>query len=150
MDNSFLEFHHFGLAVRRRDEAERFLRALGYRIGETIYDPGQNVRLALCDHDDQPAVEIISPGKGSGPIDALVERQATGIIYHVCYETRNLAGALAALEHDGLKAVCVSTRRPAPLFMSRLVSFYNVIGIGLIEILEVAALASREQPPDGL
>jgi hypothetical protein len=32
--------------------------------------------------------------------------------------------------------MCISEPKPAPLFGGRPVSFYNVAGIGLIEILE--------------
>jgi methylmalonyl-CoA/ethylmalonyl-CoA epimerase len=60
----------------------------------------------------------------------------TGIIYHVCYETDNLAAALAQFDEAKLHAVCISPPTPAPLFGGRPVSFYNVVGIGLIEILQ--------------
>jgi catechol 2,3-dioxygenase-like lactoylglutathione lyase family enzyme len=131
-----LVFHHLGLAVRRPQEAEVFLSALGYRMGETVLDPGQNVHLKMCTHATEPPVEIIWPGTTSGPIDGMTQRHPSGIIYHVCYLTDDLAAALAALEKAGLRVVCVSPPKPAPLFGGRKVSFYNVVGIGLMEILE--------------
>jgi hypothetical protein len=69
-------------------------------------------------------------------VSSLTERHTSGIIYHVCYETDDLTAALAALENAGLRAFCVSPPMPAPLFGGRPVSFYNVTGMGLIEILE--------------
>jgi methylmalonyl-CoA/ethylmalonyl-CoA epimerase len=134
--NSHLKFHHFGLAVRRQEQAAAFARALGYAIGEAVYDPEQNVHLAMCSHASEPALELIWPGEGKGPIDSLVQRHASGVIYHTCYETDNLEAALAALSGQGINAVCVSPRKPAVLFSGRKVSFYNVVGMGLIEILE--------------
>lgn len=131
-----LVFHHFGLAVRRPREAELFLAALGYRMGEAIHDPGQNVRLKMCTHATEPDVEIIWPGDTPGPIDGMIQRHSSGIIYHLCYVTDNLTAALEALEKAGLRVVCVSSPQPAPLFGGRKVSFYNVVGIGLMEILE--------------
>ena len=131
-----LAFHHLGLAVRRPREAMTFLTALGYRMGETVLDPGQNVHLMMCTHETEPAVEIIWPSDTPGPIDNLMERHPSGIIYHVCYFTDDLAAALAGLQKAGLRAACISPPQPAPLFGGRKVSFYNVIGIGLIEILE--------------
>jgi len=136
MNNPHLEFHHFGLAVRRPDEARVFVSALGYRIGDPVFDPAQNVHLQLCTHETHPAVEIIWPGDTRGPIEKLIERHAAGIIYHVCYEPDNLTAALAQFAEAKLRVVCISPPTPAPLFGGRPVSFYNVVGIGLIEILQ--------------
>jgi methylmalonyl-CoA/ethylmalonyl-CoA epimerase len=135
--NSYLKFHHLGLAVRRPDPAMSFARALGYKIGEPVFDPEQNVHLAMCDHKSEPALELIWPGNLKGPIDALVKRHASGIIYHACYATENLAAALVAFEEYGVTPICVSPPKPAILFNGRGVSFYNIPGIGLVEILEI-------------
>lgn len=136
MTNSHLKFHHLGVAVRQPAEAENFLSLLGYRLGEAVFDPGQNVHLKMCVHEAEPAVEIIWPSKTKGPIHKLTDRHAAGIIYHACYETNNLAAALAQFAEAGLRAVCISPPTPAPLFGGRKVSFYNIIGMGLVEILE--------------
>lgn len=138
MNNPHLKFHHFGLAVRRPDEARTFLTALGYQLGDPVFDPAQNVHLQMGTHAAHPPVEIIWPGDTSGPIDKLAQRHAQGIIYHLCYETDNLTAALAAFEGAGLRAICVSKPTPAPLFGGLKVSFYNVWGMGLIEIVESA------------
>jgi hypothetical protein len=131
-----LGFHHLGLAVPRPDEAVMFLSGLGYDIGDRVFDPEQNVNLALCRHPHMPAVEIICPGNGPGPIDTYVARHAGGIVYHMCFETPDLAASIAAMEAAKLRPICVSPPRPAVLFGGRLVSFYAIVGMGLIEILE--------------
>jgi methylmalonyl-CoA/ethylmalonyl-CoA epimerase len=136
MNNPHLRFHHFGLAVRRPDEARRFFSALGCQIGEVFFDPSQNVHLQLCTHPAHPAVELIWPGDTKGPIEELTQRHADGIIYHVCYETDNVAGALAHFAQAKQRIICISPPTQAPLFAGRKVSFYNVVGMGLIEILE--------------
>jgi len=46
--NLDLQFHHFGLAVRRPDEATALVASLGYTIAKTVFDPVQNVNLTLC------------------------------------------------------------------------------------------------------
>jgi methylmalonyl-CoA/ethylmalonyl-CoA epimerase len=122
--------------VRRPNEARIFVSALGYRIGEAVFDPAQNVHLQLCTPETHPAVEIIWPGDTKGPIEKLTERHAAGIIYHVCYETDNLTAALAQLAEVKLRVVCISPPTPAPLFDGRKVSLYNAVGIGLVEVLE--------------
>ena len=131
-----LAFHHLGLAVSRPDEAVTFLTGLGYAIGEQVFDPEQNINLALCRHPQMPAVEIICPGNGPGPIDKYVTRFASGIIYHACYETADRSQSLAAIEAAKLRPICVLPPRPAVLFGGRAVSFYAVVGVGLIELLE--------------
>jgi catechol 2,3-dioxygenase-like lactoylglutathione lyase family enzyme len=136
MNNPHLRFHHFGLAVRRPDEARRFFSALGCQLGGVFFDPSQNVRLQLCTHPAHPAVELIWPGDTKGPIEELTQRHAGGIIYHVCYETDNLAAALEHYAQARLRIICISPPAQAPLFAGRRVSFYNLVGVGLIEILE--------------
>ena len=131
----YLTFHHLGLAVKQPQQAKAFVSALGYRIGETVFDPEQNVFSTLCFHETDPAIEILWPGETKGPITDLPRRHPSGIIYHLCYETGDLTATLAKLEEDGNRVICISPPKPAPLFGSRKVSFYNVIGIGLIEIL---------------
>jgi len=136
MNHPNLKFHHFGLAVRRPDEARRFVIAMGFQLGEAVFDPIQNVHLQLCTHESHPSVEVIWPGETKGPVLKLTEQHAAGIIYHLCYETDHLTAALAYWEEAGLRVICISQPTPAPLFNGRPVSFYNVVGIGLIEILE--------------
>jgi len=134
--SQLLAFHHLGLAVRKPEASLALMTAQGYQIGVAIFDPAQNVHAMLCTHETEPAVEILWPGHAESPIDNLVQRHASGIIYHACYATDDLAVALAGLAEAGLKVSCVSTPKPAPLFGGRKVSFYNVVGFGLIEILE--------------
>jgi len=136
MDNPFLNFHHFGLAVKQARIGTTLLTALGYRIGEIVLDPIQNVYLAMGTHENQPAVEVIWPANNGGPVDSLVQRHSSGIVYHICYETTDLEAALARLQEAGLRVICISPPYPAPLFGGRKVSFYNVVGMGLVEILE--------------
>jgi hypothetical protein len=136
MLRSHLVFHHLGLAVRRPKDAVAFTSSLGYQIGETVFDREQNVNLIMCTHEIQPAVEIIWPANSKGPVHGLIDRHPTGVIYHVCYATDDLSAALAGLKKSGLDAVCVCPPKRAALFGGRKVSFYNVVGIGLVEILE--------------
>lgn len=136
MQNPHLRFHHLGLAVRRPEEARKFIYGLGYNFEDEVFDPAQNVYLQLCTHKTAPSVEIIWPGKTEGAIHQLVQRQVAGIIYHICFETDNLNAALADFNATDLHVKCISAPTPAPLFGGRHVSFYYVLGIGLIEILE--------------
>jgi methylmalonyl-CoA/ethylmalonyl-CoA epimerase len=115
-------------------------------LGKSIFDPAQKVHLQLCVHAQHPAVEIIWPGEATGPIDKLTQRHLAGVIYHLCYETNNLKKALACLENAGLRAFCILPPTPALLFNNRPVSFYNIVGMGLVEILEKNMPCMTHQP----
>jgi hypothetical protein len=137
-----LIFQHLGLAVKKPESAIVFVQGLGYHVGSPIFDCHQNVNLILCSHNTEPDIEIIYPGDGEGPIDNLVARHANGIIYHSCYVTKDIDKTLGALSNAGLRPVCVSSPKAAALFGGKKVSFYQVIGVGLIEILEDAQIES--------
>jgi hypothetical protein len=134
---SHLDFHHLGLAVHSKRDAVTFLTALGYEEGAPVFDPIQKVNLMMCTHPSQPAVEIIWPGPEKSPIDALIQRLAAGVVYHICYSTHDLAAALEAMEEAGMRIIRSSPPNPAVLFDGQKVSFYQVTGMGLIEILEL-------------
>jgi methylmalonyl-CoA/ethylmalonyl-CoA epimerase len=131
-----LRFHHLGLAVRRPGDASRFLGALGYEIPEPVFDPEQNVNLIMCRHDAMPDVEIIYPAAGRSPVDTLVNQRPDGIVYHVCYVTEDLPAALKAIDECGVRTLCMAPPTPAVLFGGCPVSFYNIVGMGLCEIIE--------------
>lgn len=133
-----LTFHHLGLATAMPAEAAKFLAAQGYDLGEAVFDPLQRVNLRMCTHarPDMPAVELITPSGEPGPIDNLLARHQEGLVYHCCYETGDLDGALQALAAAGVRLRRVSPPQPAVLFALRRVSFHQVLGVGLIEILE--------------
>lgn len=131
-----LTFHHLGLAVHKPDTAAAFLCNLGYRIGATVFDPIQNVHLALCEHPAMPAVEIICPGADKSPIDRYLQRHKDGLVYHICFAAKDLKASMAALKaDDSLRAIFWAEPQPAVLFEGRKVVFCIVTGMGLIELL---------------
>jgi hypothetical protein len=134
--NSFgLVFEHFGLAVRAPQSAFRFLEALGYTEGKQVFDPEQQVNLAMRYHRDMPAVEVVWPGEGPSPIDKLVKRGGS-MIYHLCYACPDPEDAVRRMQSAGLDVLAVVPAKPAVLFGGRRVSFYNVGEVGLIELIE--------------
>ncbi|MGY4606978.1 hypothetical protein ACVW16_005390 [Bradyrhizobium sp. USDA 4474] len=129
-----LAFHHFGLAVASPDDAFRYLASLGYRAGNSAFDPLQRVNLAMRHHPTMPDVEVIWPGDGPSPIDRLIKKTGT-MIYHLCYASADAGVALAALSAAGMEILTVSPPTPAILFGGQDVSFHHISGFGLIEIL---------------
>jgi methylmalonyl-CoA/ethylmalonyl-CoA epimerase len=130
-----LRFHHFGLATSRPDAATALLRSLGYAIGTPVHDPLQHVDLVMCTSAAMPDVEIVYGDDPRSPI-AKYLRLSSGLFYHQCFTTGNLAASLASLKGAGHRLACVAPRKPAVLFGGRMVSFYYVPGYGLIELLE--------------
>lgn len=133
-----LTFHHLGLAVRNEESARSFLAGMGYACGETVFDPLQNVHVAMCHHPAAPDVELISPGDGPGPLDRILKRDSERI-YHLCFESENLGESLAAIEKAGLRALEVVPSKLAVLFDDTPVAFFYVTGFGIIEIIDLGA-----------
>ena len=141
MNGNFgLSFHHLGLALKSDVQATAFLEGIGYQISEKIYDPDQNVHLRFCKSRHGPAIEIVLPGIGDGPLTPLLKRYDE-LVYHTCYETDNLRSSIDAIEASGLRVLTLSKPNPAILFGSRRVSFFKIMGFGIIEILEKADVA---------
>lgn len=130
-----LAFHHMGLAVRDVTAALRVLRGLGYKCGEEIHDPLQEVRLVWCHHDTMPAVELVAPTENPGPVDNILEHSSESI-YHTCYQASNIESSINSIKDDGIRVLPVAAPKPAVLFDGRRVGFYQLRGFGLIEIVE--------------
>jgi hypothetical protein len=83
-----------------------------------------------------PAVEIISSGpERGGPLEAIL-REQQGIAYHVCFEVQNSEQAVKSLEEARIRVIPISPRKPAVLFKGKAVSFFQVVGFGLVEFVE--------------
>lgn len=136
-DNKFgLTFHHMGLALKKEDDALKFLKGLGYDEGHSVYDPEQKVNLRLCTAAQKPSIELVTKvADEEGPLENILKKY-NELIYHTCYETKNLQQSLKVIEETGLRVLPISPPTPAILFEGRKVSFYTVMGFGLIEILE--------------
>ncbi len=129
-----VKFHHYGLAVKNFDKAILFHRNLGYTVGDEVYDELQNVFLILCVSKNFPNVELVRPADNKSPIDGYLNK-SNEIIYHTCYELDTNNISINEFFADN-RFICVSKSKPAILFNNRLVSFYYLSDVGLIEILE--------------
>ena len=132
-----LRFHHLGLALPDPAPAALFLRGQGYGLGATVRDPLQQADLSMWSHATAPSVEVISPvASGEGPVATILQTRPDGLVYHLCYTTMDLEQSLDRLEHGGLRPFEVSPPKPALLFGGERVSFYMILGMGLIEFIE--------------
>ena len=134
-----LKFHHLGLATTNHKKAIEFLKGLQYTIGKSIYDPIQNVNLILCTHIEFPDIEVIYSETGKedkSPLNKLFEFQ-NELFYHICYTTTDLNYSLERIRKLGLRIFQIAPREKAKLFNNKKVSFYKIVGFGIIEILEI-------------
>lgn len=137
-----LRFHHFGIALRSKENAIRFLSGSGYSVGSFLYDPEQKVWLALCRGEGLPILELVLPGAEDGPLRTLLKRQESAI-YHQAYLAHDATTALAAMTASGLQVLTVSPPKPAVLFLGIPVSFHYVSGFGLIELIHSVYVLDR-------
>ena len=93
-----LRFLHVGVAVLAQSSARRFLEALGYQAGSEQYEHEQNVNISMYAHVDFPCIEVVSPGKGGGPVSTIVEQHKSGVAYHLAFTTENLEESLRLMD----------------------------------------------------
>lgn len=129
-----ISFHHFGLALKDFEAALLFYKNLRYVCTEPIVDTVQNVELILCTSTVLPAVELLKPINEESPITNYL-RKNNEMIYHICYEVCDFEIDTKRLFSCN-RAICVSKPKPAILFGHRLVSFYYLNNIGLVEVLQ--------------
>jgi len=147
MDGFGLRFHHFGLAVLEPSAAFRFLTAMGYADGAAVFDPLQNVYVAIRHHPLMPDVEVVWPKERGSPIDRMLQRGH--MIYHLCYVTDDAERTLAAMEAAGLTIMPLGEPKPALLFGGTPVSFHTIDQVGMIELIHGEPAAGRLKSPAG-
>ena len=130
---SNLIFHHYGLAVKHFTKATIFYQQLGYDCSEPVIDLLQNVELVLCTSPNYPTVELVKPINEKSPIINYL-KNCNEMIYHICYEIDNIANVKKLFPNN--RVICTSKPKPAILFDNRLVSFYYINDVGLVELLQ--------------
>ena len=134
IDIGQISFHHYGLALKKFEDAIRFHENLGYSCSKEIFDELQNVMLVLCTSSIYPSVELVKPVNKNSPIYNYLEKN-NEMIYHTCYEINTSKVSINEFFSQN-RFIYVSKPKPAILFNNRLVSFYYLNNVGLIEILE--------------
>ena len=97
-----LTLRQLGLAVKEVDAAIAYLTGLGYRAGSRVFDPLQNVHIAMFTHDAMPEdVEVIYPAAGEVP------RTKTG-----SFTARAICQPISTLpsKRSRRKEICVCSR----------------------------------------
>jgi methylmalonyl-CoA/ethylmalonyl-CoA epimerase len=133
--------HHVGLAVRDFGGSVNFFRTIGYRCCPPVVDPIQGVELVMCESDWSTHVELVKPLTASSPVTRML-KESESQLYHICFLVQDLPTTLDFLKRQH-RVIRVRPPEPAVLFEGRLVSFYFVKGIGLVEFLVDQTAESR-------
>jgi methylmalonyl-CoA/ethylmalonyl-CoA epimerase len=129
------EFHHFGVAVRKLEQAiPVFGHLFGYKLTSGQFDdPIQNVSVCFLSRGDQdPVLELVAPLGPNSPIDRTLKKG--GGIYHICYRVPDIRGAIAHL--TGLGSFLLSGPVPAVAFGMREIAWLMTEADLLVELLE--------------
>jgi methylmalonyl-CoA/ethylmalonyl-CoA epimerase len=125
-----LSFHHIGVACRDLSKNEGAYSALGYARVSEFEDPGLGVRGVILEGRG-PRLELIADLPGERVVAPWLVHDAA--MYHLAYETANLAASLVAASDHGAKVI----RRPKPAvaFEGRLVAFVMLRNLALVELI---------------
>jgi tyrocidine synthetase-3 len=143
IDRAFIP-DHIGIAVADMETAGRYYSELGYSTTGVIYDPIQNVHLAMYTHDTLHAIELVGAHDEKSPVNNILRKNGD-IPYHICYRVRNLEHTLQLLNAIGEYEV-ISEPQQAVLFGGKRVMFISVKDVGLIELLEYPELTINDVP----
>ena len=116
-----MKFHHFGLGVKRFEEAKKFYSHLGYEIGKNIIEKKQKVEIVLCTSNSMPTIELVKPLGKDSPVNNYLKK-LNEVFYHSCFEIENLKKIRSFLYTHNAK--CVSPPTEAVAFNYRKVSFF--------------------------
>ncbi|KJU86480.1 lactoylglutathione lyase [Candidatus Magnetobacterium bavaricum] len=132
--SKLMKFHHIGIAVKSFENPVIFIKNLGYECESPIVDPLQNVEIIMCNSNVFPNIELIRPITDKSPVSNYL-KHFNETMYHICYVTENVTECVNALEYNN-RVILISKEKQAALFSNRKVSFYYIVGFGLIEFLE--------------
>ena len=134
--------HHVGIVVRRLADAYRFYRdVLGLPLVREAEVTEQGVRAALLAAGDSE-VELLEPLGPDTPVGRFLARRGEGL-HHVCFETRDVAAALAELDGRG---VALLDRTPRQGLAGRIGFLHPGACSGVLVELATPPPATGEEP----
>ncbi|HEY3066574.1 MAG TPA: methylmalonyl-CoA epimerase [Methylomirabilota bacterium] len=133
--------HHVGLVVRSIANAYKFYRdTLGLPLIKEKELRGQGVRAALLAAGDSE-LELLEPRHEDNGVARFLARRGEGL-HHVCFETEDVAAALAALKRKGVELI---DEVPRPGLAGRIAFLHPRACAGVL--VELATPLSEEPVP---
>ena len=129
-----MKIDHIGYAVKRIDRAIASFEKLGFTFEPVIEDYDRNVKLAFGENGGY-RIELVSPLDKSkaSPVDQYISN-ASGLPYHICYQSMDFEKDIVSLVKQGFKEVIPPAKAVA--FGGKRVIFMMNLGFGLMEIVE--------------
>jgi methylmalonyl-CoA/ethylmalonyl-CoA epimerase len=102
--------HHVGIVVRSLDAATPFWRdTLGLAVSKTAVVPDQGVSAALLPCGESE-IELLEPVNPNGGVAKFLEKRGEGL-HHLCFQTDDVAAALASAGERGLPLIDQAPRK---------------------------------------
>lgn len=141
-----MRFHHIGVATANLEKSVEVYEKLGYSMtpGEVFTDPIQRVRIAFVAREMSPLIEIVTPLDDTSPVSGILKKVRT-TPYHTCYEVSDIVAKAQELQESRFRLVVEPVEAVA--FQRRRVCFLYHIHVGLIELLDHAAVTTSGSSP---
>ncbi|MCL2010545.1 MAG: VOC family protein [Synergistaceae bacterium] len=129
-----MRINHVGYAVQDIEAAAASFLSLGHYIcGTETEDRKQGVKILFISDPSGAKIELIAPLDENSPVSGWLRKNGNSL-YHVCYESNDLAADIAELRKKGF--ITVDSPSPAPAMEGRRVVFLYGKHTGLIELAE--------------
>lgn len=129
-----IKFHHYGLLVGDIEESIKKFQLFNYNLIIKDSDPLQEANLAIIENKNS-RIELVSPHESNSSLKSLLNnKKDTG--YHLCYSVDNLEKYESLMKKHGAIFKKITKTKPAKIFNYKMVTFYYVDSMGIIEILE--------------
>ncbi len=101
--------HHIAIVVPSIAEARKLYEGvLGLSAGEPEYVADQKVNV-LVTYAGTQRIELVEPAAPDSPVTRFLEKTGGGL-HHVAYKVDDVAAAIAALKHAGVRMIDESPR----------------------------------------
>lgn len=99
------KLNHVAIAVPDLEAAANLYRnTLGAKVSEPLAQPAHGVTVVFIELPNTK-IELLHPLGDKSPIQAFLDKNASGGIHHVCYEVEDIHAARDKLKADGMRVL---------------------------------------------
>jgi len=127
------KFHHIGYVTDNIINTSAIYLKVGYKTGNIIIDPIQQVKICFLEKEGNPKIELIEPLNEKSSVNKLLNKNGVSP-YHVCYEVDDIEIAFEKLTKE-LEYIPLFRPVEAIAFDNRFICYLYKKEIGFIEIV---------------